>query len=105
MTHQELEAAILCIIEEAYCARYVGLLKVEDLLDCNNNRVGYKLKLSLNNYERPLTMFWQGDEKSFLKYVERELRSRHLHYTSYYTGYQVPVVDCEIDTSCDCKKE
>lgn len=105
MTNQELEAAILCIIEKVYCARYTGKIKVEELFDCNNNIVGYKLVLGMNNVERPITMFMHGTQKDFLKYIEKEFRSRHLHYTSYYSGYQVPVVDCDLDTSCDCKKE
>lgn len=105
MTNQELEAAILCIIEKAYCAKYTGKLKIEELFDCNNNVSGYKLVLALNNVERPITMFMSGTQQDFLKYVEKELRSRHLHYTSYYTGYQVPVVDCDLDTSCSCNEK
>lgn len=104
MTHQELEAAILCIIEKAYCAKYVGKIKVEDLINCNNDVVGYKLTLGLNNVERPLTIQMEGTQNQFLKYIEKELRSRHLHYTSFYTGYQVIPEECERDTSCDCKK-
>lgn len=105
MTHQELEAAVLCIIEKAYCAKYVGKLKIDNILDCNDNVIGYRMVMGLNNYERPLTFFMHGSQKDFLKYIEKEFRSRHLHYTKYYTGYQVPVVDCETDTSCSCNEK
>lgn len=104
MTHQELEAAVLEIIEKAYCAKYVGKIKIEDILDCNKNTVGYKLILGLNNDERPLTIQMEGNTDQFLKYVEKDLRKRHLHYTSFYTGYQVIPEECDLDTSCDCKK-
>ena len=49
MTHQEIEAAVLDTIEKAYCAKYVGKIKVENLVDCNKNIIGYKLTLGLNS--------------------------------------------------------
>ena len=104
MTHQEIEAAVLDTIEKAYCAKYVGKIKVENLVDCNKNIIGYKLTLGLNNIERPLTIQMEGNVDQFLKYIEKELRSRHLHYTSFYTGYQIVPEECNMDTSCDCKK-
>ena len=85
MTNQELEAAVLSIIEKAYESKYIG-------------------KIKLNNNERPLTIQIEGTPEQFLKYVEKELRSRHLHYTAFYKGYQVPIDDGCIDTSCSCKK-
>lgn len=104
MTTQELEAAVLCIIEKAYEAKYIGKIKIKDILDCSGKNVGYKLILGLNNDERPLTMQIEGTPEQFLKYIEKELRNRHLHYTAFYKGYQVPIVDDCIDTSCSCKK-
>ena len=95
MTHQELEAAVLCIIEEVYKSKYLGQLKIDDLLDCNGKVTGYKLVLGLNNYERPLTIFLQGNQEDFLKNVRKELKNRRLHHTAYFTGYQVPVVEYE----------
>lgn len=106
MTHQELELAVLLIIEKAYCAKYVGELKIQDLLDCNDKPVGYKLQLGLNSPERPLTIQMQGTAKQFLKFVEKELRTRHLHTTSYYMGYKLPPKeDCDKNTSCCNEKE
>ena len=104
MTNQELEAAVLSIIEKAYEAKYIGKIKIKDILDCSGKIVGYKLILGLNNNERPLTIQIEGTSEQFLKYVEKELRSRHLHYTAFYKGYQVTIDDGCIDTSCSCKK-
>ena len=104
MTNQELEAAVLSIIEKAYEAKYIGKIKIKNILDCSGKIVGYKLILGLNNNERPLTIQIEGTPEQFLKYVEKELRSRHLHYTTFYKGYQVPIDDGCIDTLCSCKK-
>lgn len=107
MTQQELEQAVLNIIETAYCAKYVGKMEIKNLLDCNNNQVGYCLVLGLHTPERPLTIQMQGTAQQFLKYVEKELRSRHLHYTKFYTGYKLPPKDdCKNNnTSCCNEKE
>ena len=56
MTNQELEAAVLSIIEKAYEAKYIGKIKIKDILDCSGKIVGYKLILGLNNNERHLTI-------------------------------------------------
>ena len=49
MINQELEAAVLSIIEKAYEAKYIGKIKIKDILDCSGKIVGYKLILGLNN--------------------------------------------------------
>ena len=105
MTRQEIEAAVLNIIERAYEAKYIGKLKIEYIEDCNKKVIGFKLILSLNNVERPITIQMEGSIQNFLKYIEKEFRSRHLHYTSFYTGYKVPIEDnCNSNTLCKCEK-
>lgn len=93
MTLQEIEAAVLDIIKKVYEAKYIGKLKIEEIKDCNGKSIGYKLTLGLNNVERPITIQMEGNINKFLSYIEKELRARHLHYTSFYTGYKVPIED------------
>lgn len=48
----------------------------------------WAFSLSLNQPDAPLNLMYQGDEYGFLKFLERELRSRQLDRTRYYTGEQ-----------------
>jgi len=67
-----IEEAILNIIEKRYKRKYVGGIKVTKLLP-----TGYKLVLDLGNPDiRPIMIAANLEAEDFLKYVEQELISR-----------------------------
>ena len=87
MTVQELEQAIRDIIRNVYCSEYCGRLILKIKEDCGIK--SYNLILGLNNVDKPLVISCQGHDAFFLKYVEKELRSRHLDFVSFFMGYQI----------------
>ena len=95
----ETEQVILESIRKIYCKDYTGTLDVYEL-----EPVGYKVRLGIQNDERPITIMAELPLKKFIKFFEEELRQRHLHDVHYYTGYRVPPDDQCFDTSCACKK-
>jgi hypothetical protein len=62
MTTDDLELAILELIERIYCAKYTGYIEVKELRDPYEQDVlmGYKLILGLNVKEKPLTLAADG---------------------------------------------
>lgn len=83
MTEQELEVAILDIVQDLYHKKYVGKLKVI------KHSFGYQLKMWLNNPEAPITFITDStDANTFLCYIKDELQKRHLELVEYYTGYK-----------------
>lgn len=46
----------------------------------------WTLKLDLNQSDAPLSLSYQGTESGFYNFLEKELRSRQLARTRYYTG-------------------
>ena len=95
----EIEQAILESIRNVYCVEYTGTLDVEEL-----EPVGYKVRLGIQNADKPITIMAELPLQKFLKFFVQELRDRHLNDTHYYTGYRVPPDDQCFDTSCACKK-
>ena len=95
----EIEQAILESIRNTYCVNYTGTLDVEEL-----KPIGYKVRLGIQNDERPITIMAELPLKQFLKFFVQELRDRHLNDVHYYTGYRVPPDDQCFDKSCACKK-
>lgn len=106
-TIQDIEIAIREIIRRVYCSDYCGRLKVktikkccpsnnycEDDVDCED--YGFELLIYLNKDERPLSLAFDGSLENFLIYITKELRSRRLHYTEYYYGYQVIKENCDV---------
>lgn len=89
MTIEELEAAVLQIIREVYEHTYNKKLKVILLKDSNDLIYGYELRLSLNQEERPIIIFVEGNEDHFLNTITKELQERNLVDTKFYTGYKV----------------
>lgn len=84
MTIAQLENRIREIINNQYEAIYTGKLEVEKTKD------GYILKIWLNRDPLdPLSMYIQGDEDFFIKYVEKEISKRQLDRITYYTGYKI----------------
>jgi hypothetical protein len=73
-----LESKIKEFIETAYKAKFLGDVKVE--IDGNE----YCLKLVLNNYMIPLTIYSQNDsEEDFYKFITKELGTRNLVRVDY----------------------
>ena len=106
MIIQDIEIAIREIIRRIYCSEYCGRLKVKIIEkccqtnccedeECENYR--FELLIYLNKDERPLSLAFDGNLEDFLKYIAKELRSRRLHYTEYYYGYQVIKENCDVD--------
>lgn len=94
----ETEQAILESIRKVYCVEYTGTLDVEEL-----KPIGYKVRLGIQNSERPITIMAELPFDKFLKFFIQELRDRHLNDVHYYTGYKVPPDDQCFDTKCSCK--
>ena len=78
-----LKQAILDIIYRCYEKHYIGPMKVKALPGG-----GWDLQLGFQNEEKPLHIAAQLEDKDFLKYVESEIRKRHLSHEHFYTGYQ-----------------
>jgi len=79
---------ILESIRNVYCVDYTGTLDVEEL-----KPIGYKVRLGIQNSERPITIMAELPLNKFLKFFVQELRDRHLNDVHYYTGYRVPPDD------------
>lgn len=76
------------LIYKVYGKCYIGKLKIKHL-----QPVGYELLLMLDCDEKPLHIAAQLQWNEFLEFIEKELRIRHLHTTSYYTGYKIDEYD------------
>lgn len=99
MTTQELEAAILEGVQASYKKKYIGRLKVVPIAN------GYQMKMWLNHPEAPLVIAAELSDSEFLSFIMKELKSRHLELTEYFTGYKIedPYTNCDNTTSC-CDK-
>lgn len=99
MTTQQLEVAILESVQDIYNKKYVGKLRV--IQQAN----GYQMKMWLNNPEAPLVIAAELPDQKFLSFIRKELQSRHLELTEYFTGYKIEDPDncSNITTSC-CDK-
>lgn len=93
----DIEKAILCIIEKRYKRKYVGGIKVTKL---GMGREGYKLVLDLGNPDKPLIQIAADlNAEDFLKYVEQELISRQLYRVQFFTGTKCELED-EVRRTC-----
>ena len=82
-----MEEAILKIIEKRYKCIYNGGLKVTKL---GKGWAGYKVVLDLGNPDKPLIQISADLEaEDFLKYVEQELISRQLHKVKFFKGVKI----------------
>lgn len=80
----EMEKAILNIIERRYKRKYVGGIKVTKL---GTGWAGYKLVLDLGNPDKPqIAISADLEAEDFLKFVEQELISRQLIKVQWFTG-------------------
>lgn len=82
-----IEKAILDIIEEKYKCKYTGNIKVTKL---GRGWEGYKVVLDFDNQDKPLIEISADLEaEDFLKYVKQELVSRQLHRVKFYRGVKI----------------
>ena len=80
----DMERAILCIIEKRYKRKYVGGIKVTKL---GLGEEGYKLVLDLGNPDKPIIQIAADlNAEDFLKYIEQELISRQLARVQFFRG-------------------
>mgnify|MGYP006872977366 CR=1 FL=1 len=71
----DLEKAVLDIIEEVYKKKYIGNIKVTKIAD----QESYILKLYMGNNEfPPIQLAADGTVEDFLNFVRKELVSRQL---------------------------
>ena len=79
-----MEEAILNIIEKRYKRKYTGGIKVTKL---GTGWAGYKVVLDLGNPDKRLIQISADLEaEDFLKFVEQELISRQLHKVIFFKG-------------------
>ena len=78
-----LKQKILELIERIYCKKYIGTLEVKHI-----KPIGVTVRFGLNNDEKPIYISAELDDISFLKYIEKELHSRHFDIVKYFLGYK-----------------
>lgn len=94
-----IEKAILDIIEQKYNKKFVGRIKVTKL---GTGWAGYKVTLYHKNSTYPLISLSADLEvEDFLKFVEQELVSRQLIKVQWFTGIKNYLCDEERGT---CQK-
>lgn len=98
MTTKGLEQAILELFRNIYQAEYKSGIKVKELMTWDNKHRGYELILDLNNREKPLFISYEGTDKEFLKFLDKELRFMALNRTKYFFGYKF---NCKEDDRCN----
>lgn len=80
----DMEKAILSIIEKRYKRKYIGGLKVTKL---GTGWAGYKLTLDLGNPDvKPIVIAADLEAEDFLKFIEQELISRQLYKVEFFKG-------------------
>ena len=93
-----MEKAILDIIEKHYHKKYIGGIKVTKL---GKEPTGFKLVLDLGNPDkRLLTLSADLTAEDFLKFVEQELISRQLIRVQWFKGVKI-YPDEERGTCCE----
>lgn len=91
----DLEKKVLELIEKHYKKKYIGGIKITQLISG-----GYKLVLDLGNPDKPEIQI-AGDynnPEDFLKFIEKELISRRLIRVKFFKG--VRIYDEERGTNC-----
>ena len=93
----EMEKAILCIIEKKYKCKFVGDIRVTKI---GKGSEGYKLILYYEHSTEPLIQLAADlNAEDFLKFVEQELVSRQLHKVQSFTGIKHELED-EVRRTC-----
>lgn len=98
MTTVELEQAIRDCIMDVYNKQYVGSLEIKRL-----NPVGLQVRLGMNNYDKPIYITAELEDKAFLKFFKEELRTRHFNTSWWFSGYKTYPDECtHVDSRCGC---
>lgn len=84
-----MEEQVRQLIEQVYCLKYVGFLKVQELVNCKKEHFGWKVQIGLHWDEKPIELAFDGDENQFFKSLEKQLRKMHLHTSDYFNGYRI----------------
>ena len=93
----DMEKAILDMIEKHYECKYVGRIKVTKL---GRGWAGYKLLLDMGRSEQqPIEIAADLEAEDFLKFIEKELISRQLCKVQFFTGIKIEPED-EIGRTC-----
>lgn len=86
-----MEKAILDIIEKRYKRKYTGGIKVTKL---GKGWAGYKVVFDLGNPDRrPIQIAADLEAEDFLKFVEQELISRQLYKVQFFRGIKKELED------------
>ena len=99
MNEQECKEALLSLIEQIYNKKYVGTIKVSRL-----QPIGWRVRLGMNNNDKPIIIAAELSDKMFLKFFKKELLDRNWDLVQFFLGYKTnPDKGCPIDSSCKCK--
>jgi len=99
MSEQELIDGILSLIEDTYKKKYIGTIKVKKL-----KPIGWRVRLGMNNDDKPLYITAELPDNKFLKFFRLELLDRNWDCSEYFEGYKsYPDNGCPIDNSCTCQ--
>ena len=83
----DMEKAILDMIECKYKCKYTGHIKVTKL---GKGGTGYKVVLDFDNLDKPIIQISADlNAEDFLKFVEQELVSRQLHRVKFFRGVKI----------------
>lgn len=83
----DMEKAIVDIIEKKYNCKYTGGITVTKL---GKGWAGYKLKLDLGNTgKNPVQISADLEAEDFLKFIEKEIVSRQLCKVDYFRGIKI----------------
>ena len=93
----KMEKAVLDIIEKRYNCRYNGRISV---VKVGQGWEGYRLTLG-EPYEDPIQINADLEADDFLKFVEQELISRHLHSNDY---YRIQLIEPENEERRTCQQ-
>ena len=74
MTTTELEQVIRGCIRDIYKKEYIGKIEIIKL-----NPIGYSVKLGMANPYQPIVIYAELNDKDFIQFFKKELKSRHLN--------------------------
>lgn len=78
MTIQDLEQVIHEYFLDIYHKKYIGKLDIKKL-----NPIGYCVKLGMDVINKPITIYAELDDSTFLKFLKQELKDRRFNLVNY----------------------
>lgn len=85
-TEELTEEVVRELIENTYCKRYIGQIRLKTLTAYDGTPTGYRVSMDLGNPERPLELAFDGNSEEFLTLLEKKLREKHLADDTYSYG-------------------